>query len=103
MSFQDANPHEIVARGEEIYNRKYRAEFERLHDGEFVAIDTNSEAVYLADRPEDVLSKARIGSPNGVFYLLRIGASGAFKSTRMSHSVANSGVRSLITTHLREL
>jgi hypothetical protein len=84
MSFP--NPREIAAKGSDIYNRKYRAEFERLHRGAFAAIDINSEVVYLGNLPEDALSKARAGSPEGVFYLVRVGSSGAFKSSRMTHA-----------------
>ena len=90
MSFQYPNPHEIVAKGSDIYDRRYRTEFERLHRGEFAAIDINSEAAYLADLPEKALSKARAAAPEGLFYLVRVGSSGAFKSSRMTHG-ANPG------------
>lgn len=88
MSFQYANPQEIAAKGSDIYDRKYRTEFERLHHGQFVAIDIGSEAVYLGDLPEKALSKARAASPEGLFYLVRVGSSGAFKSSRMTHAAS---------------
>src|SRR5215471_12639311 len=82
MTSEYLNPGEIVAKGLDIYERRYRAKLEQQHDGAFAAIDIISEAVYLADLPENALSKARTGSPEGVFYLLRVGARGAFKRTR---------------------
>ena len=51
----------------------------------FAAIDIESEAVYLADLPENALAKARAAAPDGLFYLLRVGSSGAFKSSRLTH------------------
>jgi hypothetical protein len=89
MSSQYLDPHQIAASGVDIYDRKYRTEFEQRHNGEFAAIDINSEAVYLANLPENALSKARDGSPEGIFYLLRVGSSGAFKSTGMTQGVSN--------------
>lgn len=85
MSFQYPNPHEIAAKGSDIYNRRYRAEFERLHKGEFAAIDIDQETAYLADLPENALAKARAARPEGVFFLLRVGSAGAFKSSRLTH------------------
>jgi hypothetical protein len=85
MSFQYRRPHEITAKGSDIYDRRYRTEFERLHNGEFAAIDIESEAAYLADLPENALAKARAAAPDGLFYLLRVGSSGAFKSSRLNH------------------
>jgi alpha-galactosidase len=89
MSFQYPNPHEIVAKGSDIYERRYRTEFERLHRGEFAAIDINSEAAYLADLPEKALSKARAAAQEGLFYLVRVGSSRTFKSSRMARGVAH--------------
>jgi hypothetical protein len=79
MSTQHLSAREIVAKGLDIYERKYRAEFEHQHNGAFAAIDINSEVVYLADLPENALSKARAASPEGLFFLLRVGSPGAFR------------------------
>jgi|GraSoiStandDraft_30_1057271.scaffolds.fasta_scaffold711804_2 hypothetical protein len=92
MSLQYRRPHEITAKGSDIYDRRYRAEFERLHNGEFAAIDIESEAAYLADLPENALAKARAAAPDGLFYLVRVGSSGAFKSSRLSHGANPRGV-----------
>ena len=79
------NAHEITAKGTAIYDRRYRAEFERDRRDQFAAIDIDSEQAYLADFPEEALSKANNAAPNGIFYLVRIGSSGAFKLSRVRH------------------
>ncbi len=91
MTDTNLNPREIAAKGTAIYERKYRAQFEQEHRDEFAAIDIGSERAYLADFPEEALSKARNAAPNGVFYLLRIGSTAAFKMSRVRH-VANGRV-----------
>jgi hypothetical protein len=81
MPLEKLHAREIVAKGLGIYDARYRAEFEQRHHGKFAAVDINSEVVYLADLPESALSKARACSPEGVFYLLRVGWPAAFKSS----------------------
>jgi hypothetical protein len=88
MTPQYPDARKIAAKGSDIYERKYRTEFERHHNGAFVAIDINSEAAYLADLPEDALSKARTASPEGLFFLLRVGSAAAFKRRQMSYAGA---------------
>ncbi len=77
--------HEIAAKGTAIYDRRYRTDFERDHRDQFAAIDIESERAYLADFPEEALSKAKDAAPNGTFYLVRVGSSGAFKLSRVRH------------------
>jgi hypothetical protein len=86
MADTNLTAHDIAAKGAAIYDRKYRAQFEQAHRDQFAAIDIASEQVYLADFPEDALSKAKTAAPNGVFYLLRIGSSGAFKMSRVKYA-----------------
>ena len=75
-----ANPDDIANAGEEIYAAKYKAEYEKEHKGQFVAIDVfGEEAAYLGQFAEDALLAARKASPHGVFHLIRIGAPTAFK------------------------
>ena len=86
-----SNPQEIAIKGNEIYKRKYRAEYERRYKGQFAAIDLLSEKAYLADFPEAALANAKNAAPESTFYLLRVGSSGAFKISRITH-VAPRGV-----------
>jgi len=86
------DPRSIAKQGTDIYRRKFRTDFERLHNGRFVAIDIKTSDAYLADLPEAALEQARKASPDGIFYLLRVGSSAAFTSSRLGARV---GSRSL--------
>lgn len=77
------NPKLIAERGEKIYNDKYRERYEKKHLGQFVVIEIASEKAYVADTPETALTEARKANPAGVFYLIKVGAPGAF---RLSYS-----------------
>jgi hypothetical protein len=83
MNSQQPNARSIVERGFAIYRKKYRADFERQWLGRFAAIDIDTEQAYVADYPEQALSDARRAAPNGLFYLVRIGSSGAFRTARL--------------------
>jgi hypothetical protein len=82
MSHQPANPHDIAQRGNAIYREKYRTVFEPKWRGRFAAIDIDSEQAFVADYPEKALSEAKRVAPDGVFYLVKIGSAGAFKTGR---------------------
>jgi hypothetical protein len=73
---------EIADRGSEIYDRRYRIEFEPKWTGRFAAIDVNSEQAFVADFPEEALAAARAAQPGHLFYLVRIGSRGAFRISR---------------------
>lgn len=76
-SFTD--PKAVAEHGEEIYRRKYREEYERVHQGKFVAIDVITEETYLGESPSEALSLAAARAPDGVFHLIKVGSSGAFR------------------------
>ena len=80
---------DIAARGTDIYRRKYLNDFEARWRGRFVAIDIQSEQAFVADLPEEALEKARSELPGGVFYLIRIGSPGAFKTSRLNADVSS--------------
>jgi len=79
------NPHVIAKAGQEIYEKRYKAAYEREHGGKFVAIDVATEAAYLAETPEAALHAAKGASPSGVFHLIRIGSPGAFRVSYTSN------------------
>jgi len=87
MSFQPPNSQDIAGRGSAIYERLYRATFEPKWSGRYAAIDINSELAYVEDYPEEALRKAQAASPEGMFYLVRIGSRGAFKISRRAFNV----------------
>ena len=77
-----SNPRAIAKLGEKIYRERYKEEYERNHQGKFVAIDTTTGKAYLADALEVALQSAREDSPTGVFHLIQVGFAGAI---RVSH------------------
>ena len=83
MSYQPPNAREIAERGTKIYERKYRADYEKKWRGRFAAIDIDSENAYVADFPEQALKAAKTTAPHGIFFLVRIGSRGAFKTSRL--------------------
>lgn len=82
-----SDPKSIAAAGERIYEEKYRREFEGKYQGKFVAIDVLSEGAYIAEFPEDALEKAKNASPKGIFHLIRVGSTGAFKVSRSANAL----------------
>jgi hypothetical protein len=92
MSYQPPKAREIVQRGIDIYERKYRAEYEPKWSGRFAAIDINSERAYVGDYPEEALTIAKSADRQGVFYLVHIGSRTTFKSSRLSANAYRRGV-----------
>ena len=74
-------PHELRSTAEAIYADRYQQECERSHAGEFVAINVTDGSVEIARFPEDALQRALKRAPDGVFYLIRIGSSSAFRTS----------------------
>jgi hypothetical protein len=73
------DPRAIAQKGEEIYNSKYRKEYEAKHDGKFVAINIDDESATIGDTASATLFAAREQHPNGLFHLMRVGHAGAFQ------------------------
>lgn len=74
-----SNPRDAAERGEKIYNDKYKSAFEAEHYGKYVAIDIATEEAHVADSPEDAIAIARQHNPRGVFHLVKVGSTGAFR------------------------
>ncbi len=77
MSMTD--PGTITRAAEQIYKKKYKEDFERSNRGQFAVIDVRSEEAYIGEFPEEALRTAREKASNGIFHLIRIGASDAFR------------------------
>jgi hypothetical protein len=86
-----SNPQDIVDAGERIYREKYKSALEQNSPGQFVAIDVKTEKAYIAAQPEIALEKARSEAPTGVFHLIRVGASGAFRVSHVRTNAAAPG------------
>lgn len=72
----------IAAKAQEIYERRFKEEFERLYPGQYVAVDVDSEKAYPHETSAGALESARKDEPHGLFHLIRVGARDAFRTTR---------------------
>jgi len=81
-----SNPKEAAERGERIYNTKYKDAFENEHYGKFVAIDVTTEKAYVADSAESAFELGRNANPKGVFHLVKVGSTGAFRVSYTSNA-----------------
>ncbi|MFH1890063.1 MAG: hypothetical protein ABIJ91_00620 [Candidatus Kuenenbacteria bacterium] len=69
---KQADIQKIAQRGSEIYEG-IKVKYDPKEKGKFLAIDIDSENVYLADTSAEALELAREMHPNKVFYVLKIG------------------------------
>lgn len=81
-----SNPREAAERGEKIYHDKYKSAFEAEHYGKYVAIDIATEEAHVADSPEDAIELARETNPKGIFHLVKVGSTGAFRVSYTSNA-----------------
>jgi hypothetical protein len=70
-------PNAVAEKGERIYRDKFKHDLEQRENGKFVAVDVDSEEVFVDSTPEGALQKA--SRPSGAFHLLRIGSPGVFR------------------------
>ncbi len=69
----------IAAAGEEIYNRRYREEYERLYRDMYVAINIRDESILRADVLVEAMLEAEKNDPDGMFYFLWVGHKGVYR------------------------
>ncbi len=62
----------IAREGAKIYT-KIKPDYDPKHFGKFLAIEIDSEQIYLGATSADALNKARINHPRKVFYVVKIG------------------------------
>ena len=67
----------ITSRAKAIYEQK-RAEYEKEHQGRFIAIEPDSGDVFLADSFDDAVAKAVACHPSKVSHTICIGKEAAF-------------------------
>jgi hypothetical protein len=80
-SRQFPNPSEIAAAGEQIYRERYKAAFEKLHLGKYVAINVRSGAATMGETPEAAMNAARTEAGDGIFHLIRVGFPSVYSSS----------------------
>ena len=79
-----SDPDAIVAAGQEIYNRKYRQEYEQTYPDYFAVINVGDESIYRGEAPVDALRLAEESAPEGQFYLLRVGHPCAYRMSAIA-------------------
>lgn len=73
------DPKQIAELGATIYNRLYKADYEKNHPGEYVAINISDESATLGASAAEALMSAKAKYPRGFFHLIRVGHPGAFE------------------------
>ena len=73
------NPSAIAQKGEQIYNAKYRPEYEAVHAGKFVAFNIADASATLGETASQALFRGKEQHPEGLFHLIRVGRPGAFE------------------------
>ena len=81
-----SSPKEAAERGEKIYSDKYKSAFETEHYGKYVAIDITTEEAHVGPTPEDAIAEARKKNPKGIFHLVKVGSTGAFRVSYSSNA-----------------
>ncbi len=71
--FADIDVEGLGARGEQIYNEKYKEEFEKKYWGQYVEIDVNTGKAYVGRTHDEALKRAHKNAPDGFFLVLGIG------------------------------
>jgi hypothetical protein len=67
-------PRDIAQKGEVIYKAKYKRGLEQLHFGQYIAIDVESAAGFVAPSAAIAIRHAQdAGKPGALFHLVRIG------------------------------
>ena len=76
----DSEPADDLAEsGQRLYDGRLKALLEPEHEGEFVAIDPDSERYFLGPTGLAALRAGRKEFPNKLFYLLRVGQDAAYR------------------------
>ncbi len=84
------DPEVFAHEAEAIYNRKYRAAYERRYHGQIVAIDVSSEEAFVGATELAALNKARRKYPDHVFFFLRVGYKAALRVASPQYHAAHS-------------
>ena len=75
----DPAPTDALAdNGQRLYDERLKAVLEPEHEGEFVAIEPESERYFLGQTGLSALRAGRRELPDKLFYLLRVGSDAAY-------------------------
>lgn len=73
-------PEVVAQKGEEIYERQYRAKYEGKYHGKCVLIDLQTERAFVGEDCVETHSEAVEQGCKGPFWLLRVGHRAAYES-----------------------
>jgi hypothetical protein len=72
LSASGYTSHDIIQRGQEIYERDIRRKVE-VHQGKMLALDVDSGEYSLADESITAFDRLKARVPNAAVYLIRVG------------------------------
>lgn len=70
---------QLAESGQRLYDKRLRQQLEPEHNGEFVAIEPESERFFLGPTGLAALHAGRSEMPDKLFYLLRVGSDAAYR------------------------
>jgi hypothetical protein len=70
---------DLAGNGQRLYDERLRALLEPEHEGEFVAIEPETERYFLGTTGLTALRAGRRELPGKLFYLLRVGHDAAYR------------------------
>lgn len=70
---------DLAESGQRLYDERLRAHLEPEHEGEFVAIEPETERYFLGLTGLAALRAGRSELPDKLFYLLRVGQDAAYR------------------------
>jgi len=70
---KDFDRHQFIQQAEEIYRRKYKSSLEKTAKGKVVAIDVESEDIFIGDSVLEAGLNAREKYPDRIFHFIRVG------------------------------
>ncbi len=70
---------DLAENGQRLYDERLRALLEPEHEGEFVAIEPDTERYFLGRTGLAALRAGRRELPDKLFYLLRVGQRAAYR------------------------
>ena len=66
------NEEELAAYAKEVYEKRFKDEYESKHKGKFLAVDVQGERVYLSETPGNARKLAVKNNPTGLFHVIQI-------------------------------
>jgi len=70
---KDFDRHQFIQQAEEIYRRKYKKSLEKTAKGKVMAIDIETEDIFIGDSILEAGLNARQKYPDKIFHFIRVG------------------------------